>query len=141
MKNLSQWFDLYGQSHKNPINIKIHKVAVPIIFISVIGFIYSIPSILGTIFLSITIMAAMFFYFSLNKSLGLYMCLYTIISLAVVKLMAPYTLEISASLFVIAWIFQFIGHKIEGKKPSFLDDLSFLLIGPAWVFKDLFKLR
>jgi uncharacterized membrane protein YGL010W len=42
-------------------------------------------------------------------------------------------------LFIIAWIGQFYGHKIEGKKPSFFKDLQFLLIGPAWVFKKMFS--
>jgi uncharacterized membrane protein YGL010W len=37
------------------------------------------------------------------------------------------------AVFVIAWIAQFIGHKYEGRKPSFLTDLTYLLIGPAWV--------
>jgi uncharacterized membrane protein YGL010W len=46
--------------------------------------------------------------------------------------------QISIGLFVIAWIGQFYGHKIEGKKPSFLEDLQFLLIGPAWVFEKIF---
>jgi len=41
--------------------------------------------------------------------------------------------------FVIAWIGQFIGHKIEGKKPSFLDDLRFLLIGPIWLLHFILK--
>ena len=41
--------------------------------------------------------------------------------------------RISLYIFVIAWIGQFIGHKIEGKKPSFFQDLQFLLIGPAWL--------
>jgi len=141
MKNLSQWFDLYGQSHQNATNIKIHKVAVPIIYLCVVGFLYSIPSLIGSILLTVCILSAMGFYFTLNVRLGLYMCLYTIISLAIVKFMAPYILEVSVVLFVVAWVFQFVGHKIEGKKPSFIDDLSFLLIGPAWVFKDLFKLN
>lgn len=140
MKTLNQWFELYGESHQNPTNIIIHKIAVPIIYLSVIGFIYAIPSLIGAIILSTCILAAMSFYFLLNKKLGLYMCIYTAISVYIVKLMTPYILEISAILFIIAWIFQFVGHKIEGKKPSFLDDLSFLLIGPAWVFKDLFKI-
>ncbi|MBU2968374.1 DUF962 domain-containing protein [Pseudoalteromonas sp. C2R02] len=140
MKNLNQWFDLYGQSHQNNTNIIIHKIAVPIIYLSVIGFIYSIPSLIGTIILSVCIVGAMTFYFTLNKLLGLYMCFYTGISLVIIQFMTPYVFEISAGLFIIAWIFQFVGHKIEGKKPSFIDDLSFLLIGPAWVFKDLFKL-
>ena len=47
---------------------------------------------------------------------------------------------VSIIVFAIAWVFQFVGHKIEGKKPSFLEDLTFLLIGPLWVGKDLFRL-
>ncbi len=46
-------------------------------------------------------------------------------------------LTTSLAIFVIAWIGQFYGHKVEGKKPSFLKDLQFLLIGPAWVFEKL----
>ncbi|ARP08089.1 hypothetical protein K04M3_13820 [Vibrio alginolyticus] len=49
-------------------------------------------------------------------------------------LMLP-VLHISMLLFGVLWILQFIGHKIEGKKPSFFEDLQFLLIGPIWVFR------
>ncbi len=48
-------------------------------------------------------------------------------------------LYVSLAIFIIAWIGQFYGHKIEGKKPSFIKDLQFLLIGPAWVFEKLSK--
>jgi uncharacterized membrane protein YGL010W len=48
-------------------------------------------------------------------------------------------LPLSIALFVLAWIGQFIGHKIEGKKPSFLDDLRFLLIGPLFVLSFLYR--
>jgi uncharacterized membrane protein YGL010W len=48
-------------------------------------------------------------------------------------------LEISLSLFLIAWIGQFIGHKIEGAKPSFFDDIKFLLIGPAWLIAFIYQ--
>lgn len=41
--------------------------------------------------------------------------------------------------FVITWIFQLIGHKIEGKKPSFLKDIQFLLIGPIWLLGFILK--
>jgi uncharacterized membrane protein YGL010W len=43
------------------------------------------------------------------------------------------------SVFVITWIFQLIGHKIEGQKPSFLKDLQFLLIGPIWILGFILK--
>jgi uncharacterized membrane protein YGL010W len=42
-------------------------------------------------------------------------------------------------IFVLAWIGQFIGHKIEGAKPSFLKDIQFLLIGPAWLMNHVFQ--
>jgi uncharacterized membrane protein YGL010W len=48
-------------------------------------------------------------------------------------------LPVSLGVFVIAWIGQFIGHKIEGKKPSFFDDLRFLLIGPLFVLSFLYR--
>jgi uncharacterized membrane protein YGL010W len=47
--------------------------------------------------------------------------------------------QICVIIFVVAWIFQFIGHKIEGKKPSFFKDLQFLLIGPIWLLHFIFK--
>jgi uncharacterized membrane protein YGL010W len=46
---------------------------------------------------------------------------------------------VSLTIFVVAWIGQFIGHKIEGKKPSFFDDLRFLLIGPLFVLGFLYR--
>jgi uncharacterized membrane protein YGL010W len=41
--------------------------------------------------------------------------------------------------FVLAWIGQFIGHKIEGARPSFFTDLAYLLIGPAWLVGKLMR--
>jgi uncharacterized membrane protein YGL010W len=52
---------------------------------------------------------------------------------------SPLFLQINLAIFVISWIFQFVGHKIEGKKPSFIEDLLFLLVGPVWVFYPLIK--
>ena len=45
----------------------------------------------------------------------------------------------SIIVFILSWILQFIGHKIEGKKPSFLKDVQFLLIGPAWLLGFIYK--
>jgi uncharacterized membrane protein YGL010W len=46
---------------------------------------------------------------------------------------------VSAIVFVVAWIGQFYGHKVEGKKPSFLKDIQFLLIGPAWLLHFIYR--
>ena len=48
-------------------------------------------------------------------------------------------LQLSLAVFLLAWIAQFVGHKLEGRKPSFLTDLSYLLIGPAWVLAKLYR--
>ena len=55
-----------------------------------------------------------------------------------------FLLYTSIIIFICAWILQFLGHKIEGKKPSFLKDIQFLLIGPAWLLAFIynrFKIR
>ena len=62
--------------------------------------------------------------------LGIY-CIENIIPLSLWK--------ISLFVFTIAWIGQFVGHKIEGKKPSFFQDIQFLLIGPAWLLSFIYN--
>ena len=77
------------------------------------------------------------FYLRLSFSMFLKILVFSIICLYGNYYLGTVTNLFYASLaiFVIAWIGQFYGHKIEGKKPSFLKDLQFLLIGPAWVIK------
>ncbi|WP_372768434.1 DUF962 domain-containing protein [Pseudoalteromonas sp.] len=139
MKTIEEWFSLYGESHQNTTNIKIHKVAVPLIYFSVVALITAIPGLTGLICLSVISLAALIFYFMLSIKLGVVMSLFTGLCIYVAQNISLYVIEIAIAVFVIAWIFQFIGHKVEGKKPSFFDDLSFLLIGPAWVFNPIFN--
>ena len=150
MKTLQQWFDEYAVSHQNETNISIHFICVPAIFFSVIGLLMIIP----TTFLENTFglynpllenwaaLVAIFmliFYLRLGFWYFINMLLVTTLSI-----IGNYWLSsfgnlalISLVIFVIAWIGQFYGHKVEGKKPSFLKDLQFLLIGPLWVIKKL----
>lgn len=139
MKTIEQWFSLYGESHQNPTNIKIHKVAVPLIYFSVVALISAIPGLAGLISLSVISLVTLIFYFMLSVKLGVVMSIFTGLCIYVAYSISLYVIEVSVAVFVIAWIFQFIGHKVEGKKPSFFDDLSFLLIGPAWVFNPIFS--
>jgi uncharacterized membrane protein YGL010W len=84
--------------------------------------------------------AALVYYFRLSRPFAFGMLLMSALMLAVLALMPPMTvLPLSIAIFVVAWIGQFIGHKIEGKKPSFLDDLRFLLIGPLFVLGFLYR--
>lgn len=141
MKSLDQWMDLYAVSHQNPTNKLIHKICVPVITFTVFGILWTIPfpkdihpfvnwsSLFGTM--------ALGFYLRLSVSLFFAMLAQVIGYLALCYYIAPtgHLLSISIILFVIAWIGQFWGHKIEGKKPSFFEDIQFLLIGPIWVLK------
>jgi|SRR6185437_4963566 len=146
MKSITEWLSEYGESHQNPTNKKVHFICVPLIFFSIVGLLYSIK--IAQVFgIEITLAHVMLvgvaiYYFSLSIPIAIGMILY-----AAFCLMLCYTIEwgvghlliISILLFVFAWIAQFYGHNIEGKKPSFLKDVQFLLIGPAWIMSFLLK--
>jgi uncharacterized membrane protein YGL010W len=146
MNTLNKYLSSYGVSHKNTLNKKIHYVFVPLIVMSVIGLLMSIPYIkLGGLNIDwsiLVIVMALGFYFRLSKKYGLIMAIFLpFLYLANLWLATHFNLlYISLWVFGISWIMQFVGHKIEGQKPSFLEDLQFLLIGPLWVFKSLFNI-
>jgi uncharacterized membrane protein YGL010W len=144
---MQQWLDEYGSHHQNGINKIIHWICVPLIFFSVVGLLYSVK-LRYTIFefqLNMAVFALVFvmlYYQKLSVTLSFGMFLFSILCLFFCNLMEVngYKLwQVSIGIFAAAWIGQFIGHKIEGEKPSFLDDLQFLLIGPAWLLSFIYK--
>jgi uncharacterized membrane protein YGL010W len=141
MRTLQEWLDAYGESHQNSTNRKIHKVAVPGIFFSIVGLIWSIPALsifsIELNWIWVALVPVMVFYLRLSISIFLSMLAFSLICIAVIYALdfSLNILYLSIGLFVVLWVFQFVGHKIEGKKPSFFDDIQFLLIGPVWVFK------
>lgn len=148
MKTLNQWFDEYAVSHQNETNQLIHYICVPAIFFSIVGMFMSIPAtfISNTLNLNnpfvenwatIVLILLLLFYLRLSFSMFLKMLLFSILCIIGNYYLGQNLPLFYSSLviFVVAWIGQFYGHKIEGKKPSFLKDLQFLLIGPAWVIK------
>ncbi|ELV8717359.1 DUF962 domain-containing protein [Vibrio vulnificus] len=141
MRSLEQWLDAYGESHQNSTNQKIHTFAVPGIFFSIVALIWSLPSlplpVLSLNWVWVAALPVWWFYYRLSLSVFLMMLGYTLASIALawsVELLGLPLAEMAVGLFAVLWIFQFVGHKIEGKKPSFFEDLKFLLIGPVWVF-------
>ena len=148
MRTIGNWFSEYGVSHQNKTNIIIHKICVPLIMWSVIGLLWVIPtpsfmSDLSINFATLAVIGAMIFYLFLSRKYFVFMIPVFGLMYYVAYLLAPTgnLLTISLMVFVVSWIFQFIGHKIEGKKPSFFQDLAFLLIGPLWVTKSIFRLE
>ena len=148
MKSIDQWLSEYGESHQNPTNKMVHYVCVPVIFFTVVGLLYCIPlftlpsGYLITVAHIVTLMVAIY-YCLLSIPLAIGMTLYAVICLLLCQAIQQATggnlLWVSIGLFVLAWIAQFWGHKVEGKKPSFLKDLQYLMIGPAWIMSFLFK--
>ena len=150
MKTAKEWFDEYAVSHQNLTNQFIHYLCVPPIFFSVIGLLMSVPSsyledtigmnnpllenwaVVVGIFISIFYLRLGFWYF-VQMFFFIFMAILGNFWLSnQVNLLYS-----SLIIFIIAWIGQFYGHHIEGKKPSFAKDLQFLLIGPLWVIQKL----
>ncbi|WP_298763703.1 Mpo1-like protein [uncultured Polaribacter sp.] len=152
MKTAEQWFNEYAISHQNETNKLVHYICVPIIFFSVVGFLVSIPTIIleenfglyNPIFENWAVVVGLIislFYLQLGFWYFLNMLFVMLICIVGNFWLGHHTnlLFASIAIFVVGWIGQFWGHKVEGKKPSFIKDLQFLLIGPLWVIQKLFK--
>lgn len=148
MKSIQIWLEEYGESHQNPINKFIHWCAVPVIYACVMGLLWAIPTPQAFAeawlnWATLAMFPVMLFYFSLSVVIGISMMFFTISLLLFIQWYDGLELLsvawLSLILFGLMWVLQFIGHWIEGKKPSFLKDIQFLLIGPVWLMADLLR--
>jgi uncharacterized membrane protein YGL010W len=127
MKTIHEWFDEYSASHQNKTNKLIHWFCVPTILFSIIGILAHFSALLT----ALIIVLCLIFYGRLDLVLAVAMAA-LMLTMAWLIFVLPVGTGFYITLFVFAWIGQFYGHKIEGKKPSFFKDLQFLLIGPIW---------
>ena len=150
-RDINQWITAYGESHQNSTNKKIHWICVPIIMFSLLGllslvnFNISLNEYIYDINISyLLIVFALFFYLRLSIIISIGMFLISGIQLLIIfyleGIFSGWNLFlIYTNIFIVAWIGQFVGHKIEGEKPSFFEDLQFLLIGPAWLLSFIYQ--
>jgi uncharacterized membrane protein YGL010W len=126
----------YGTSHTHPTNELIHFVAIPLIMLSLVGLIFSLHPWAAYAFVG----ASMLYYLRLSMVFFATMVVGSVAMLAIVHALQAQGILLGASVgvFVVAWIFQFIGHKLEGKKPSFFEDIQYLWVGPLFVLSKLF---
>ena len=125
----------YAQSHRDPRNGAIHCVAIPLIMLSLVGLIYSIHPWAAYVFLA----ASLVYYVRIGSWVFLAtMAVISAAAIALVQALGNALLPASVAVFVAAWIAQFVGHKLEGKKPSFFEDLQYLWVGPLFVLAKLF---
>ena len=142
MRELKSYIDEYSESHQNPTNMLIHKICVPAIMFSLLGIIKALPVPMSWplwMDWSLVFVVAAFIYYAMFKNIRVILAVLIMVlpMLLVLELLRPRFFVLSVVIFIVAWIGQFIGHKIEGKKPSFLKDLLFLLIGPIWTMHTL----
>jgi len=143
MKTARAWLDAYGESHQHPVNERIHWVCVPAIMLSLVALLSLIPDPFpGAHWGTVLVVGATLYYATLSVPLAIGMAFIGLALLAAVPALAAIPIPLSSSalvIFALAWVGQFIGHKIEGKKPSFFQDLQFLLIGPMWLLSHLYR--
>ncbi len=151
MKSINDWLNAYGESHQNSTNKLIHWFCVPLITFTLLGLLslanYQFNINENTYKISLAtflFIAAILFYIRLSITITVGMALLTGISLFYINMLensfnSQLLIKYYLLVFILAWIGQFIGHKIEGKKPSFIEDIKFLLIGPAWLLSFVYK--
>lgn len=134
-RRVDQLLAHYGESHRNPTNSAIHCVAIPLIMVSLVGLMYAAHPWVAYAFL----LGSMVYYLRIGSWVFVVtMAVTSVIMLAIVQSLGSWLLPVSAAVFVLAWIAQFVGHKIEGRKPSFFEDLQYLYVGPLFVLAKLF---
>lgn len=148
MRRIDELLDQYSSDHRNATNQWIHLVCVPLIVWSVTALLWTIP-VPGSWFLPGAFSAfAMFlawaYCWRLSKklSIGLLLCFLgsALLNRWIADTFGMQALLVAAiAVFVAAWIGQFIGHILEGHRPSVFTDLVFLLIGPLWTLRKLYQ--
>lgn len=125
----------YSQNHQNKRNQLIHKFAVPMIMFSLLGLLFQLSW--HEVNAAWALIIFSLFYYMRFQEWKIYLVIFLqvipMMSIIIFNPLPPVPFYLSV--FILAWIAQFIGHKIEGKKPSFFEDLQYLLIGPLWIFK------
>jgi uncharacterized membrane protein YGL010W len=135
MRKVDELFQRYGEFHRNAVNKAIHWVCVPLIVWAVLGGLWSLSPIAAYV----AIVASIAFYLWLSPPLALGMVVVMALMVYPLTLLGERALIVSFVVFVAAWIGQFIGHIIEGRKPAFLEDVRSLLVGPAWLLGFVYR--
>lgn len=141
-RSIDRYFANYGADHRNPTNQAIHWICVPLILWSVIALLWTIPvpASIGRpgLWAAVAMFLAFVWYYRQSRRLGLAMALAFVVLALVTEVLFRYfgtrgLIFLAIVVFVGAWIGQFVGHRVEGRKPSFFTDIFYLLVGPAWL--------
>jgi uncharacterized membrane protein YGL010W len=154
MRSEAEYLAEYAKSHQNHTNLFIHLLCVPAIFASTMALLWFVPvgrfipgvPVEWVAYVNAATVGLPFvlgFYAMLSRRALLVGSVWLVLSFALtlagVSLSLP-VVWIAVAVWVVAWLVQFYGHKVEGAKPSFADDSLFLLIGPLFVQQKLNRL-
>jgi uncharacterized membrane protein YGL010W len=152
LRPLDRWFAAYAEDHRHPLNQRLHVLCVPAIVWSIMALLYAVPTPAGFpaalpdfgVAAAIAVVLAVGFWLWLSPPLGVGILACVAAGLAINEIILQTLgmtglLVTGALVFVIAWIGQFIGHHVEGRRPSFLTDLVYLMIGPPWVLAKAYR--
>ena len=140
MKSLVDHLSQYAAYHRDPHNLATHFVGIPLIVIAV-ATLLSRPQWMGISPAILVMLASAVFYLRLELRLGLLMTVLLALSVWLGHMLAGLStaawLGWGVGLFVVGWVFQFVGHYYEGRKPAFIDDVTGLIVGPLFVVVEL----
>ena len=146
MRTVDEWFSAYGESHQHPVNKALHWVCIPLITTSLLGLLWAAPApcLLPLVnWATALACVSVAYYTALSPRLALGMAVAIVGMLAAVRGLAGWEAAplwcSSLVIFAVAWVGQFIGHAVEGKRPSFFADLQFLAIGPLWLLGHVYR--
>jgi uncharacterized membrane protein YGL010W len=153
MASQSSLFEDYGAYHRDRRNLICHEIGIPLIVLAVLALLQLIPGRIPVFHWTVAellLLATIVYYSSAFNALGArrsgtrtrrwpfwpaYIASAGLIVLYMIAWFVPWPLAIG--LFVVGWVFQFVGHHYEGKSPAFLTNLLHLLVGPVWVASHL----
>jgi len=146
MKNADTLLSKYGESHQNKTNKKIHWFCVPAIMFSLLGILWSLPfPVKFSPFINwatVLMVLSLIYYLFLSWKLAIGMLFSSLFMILILRWIDGFSVplwQIATAIFIVAWIGQFVGHHLEGQRPSFFKDVQFLLIGPLWLLSDVYR--
>ncbi|MEJ2602970.1 MAG: DUF962 domain-containing protein [Gammaproteobacteria bacterium] len=149
MRTADLWLARYSQHHHHPLNRVMHAVSIPLAVIGVTGLLWSLPAPdafgdispalnWGTAFL----LAAVVYYFILSIPLALGLLPFVLAVTGVLGRLDGLTRplwQVSLAVLLAALVLQALGHLVESRRPRLLEDLQYLMIGPAWLMAGVFR--
>jgi uncharacterized membrane protein YGL010W len=125
----------YAAFHGTAGNKACHYVGIPLIVLALLALLARAPlfAVGGfTVTLAeVALVVVTAYYLTLDAVLAAIMLA---ASAGLLVLGRPMPVWVAAALFVLGWIFQFIGHYVyEKRSPAFFRNLAHLLVGPLWI--------